>query len=227
MDCITLNLLNHLFSPSRMAPYLKGSDTAEAVLKKYHFNITLSEAMIPALHYLEICLRNRMDQLFCGIYGAAWLINNPKDLMIFPEDIKKIQKIVARVERENHREATHGDIISQMTFGFWCSFFHRKYDPVIWHRKDSILSVFPHLQRVNRKRSHIEQRIGKIKDIRNRIAHYEPIWNGKTSMIEIHTICLDLIGAISKDALLMLKTIDRFPDVARQLSLCEAEKRSF
>lgn len=124
MDSITLDILKYLFSHSRISPYLKDSNTAEEALNKYHVNIKLSEAMIPALHYLEVCLRNRLDQLFCVLYGEDWFLHLPKDLMISPEDVKKIQKIVSRIERECRRKATHGDVISQMTFGFWYSFFH-------------------------------------------------------------------------------------------------------
>ena len=213
MDNITFNNINHLFSTSRISPYFQTGDSPREVLNKYHLNIMLSEAMVPTLHYLEVCLRNRIDHLFCKLYGLNWLIQIPKNLPITVEDIKRIDKIKARIKREYKREPAHGDILSQMAFGFWCSFFHRKYDPIIWHRKNSINSVFPNLPRFNRKRSYIEKKILIIKDVRNRIAHHEPIWNMVISIEEVHRMCIEIINAISIEASSQLQMIDRFPKV--------------
>lgn len=60
MRNITFNHLKYLFSESRILPYFQEKDTPAEVLRKYHSNIIVSEAMIPTLHYLEICLRNRL-----------------------------------------------------------------------------------------------------------------------------------------------------------------------
>ena len=93
MNNITLNHLNYLFSLTRILTYAQGSGTPFDTLHKYHLNIILSEAMLPSLHYLEVCLRNRIDQLFCKIYGKNWLMQPPNCLMISPEDRKRIEKI--------------------------------------------------------------------------------------------------------------------------------------
>lgn len=217
MDNISFDLLKYLFSESRISPYLQENNSATEVLNKYQINIILSEAMLPALHYFEICLRNRLNQLFCKKYGNDWLIHPPQELTISLEDLKKIEKILNRIRRETKRNPLHDDILAQMTFGFWCSFFHRKYDPILWHQKDSFITVFPNLSRINRKRSYIEHRILQIKDIRNRIAHHEPIWNKRSLLTSVHAHCLELIEAISQDAPRMLQQIDRFPKVNQNL----------
>jgi hypothetical protein len=196
-----LNGASSIFSNARIAPYLENSGNAKHVLNRYHANIVLSEAMIPTLHYLEICLRNRIDQVISGYYTPNWLLTVPYQLMITDQDIIKINKIALKVRRENKREATHSDIVSQMTFGFWCSFFHRKYDPALWHRKNALKIIFPNLPRANRKRMYVETRMLAIKEVRNRIAHHEPIWNSKYSVITAHTMCHELIQAMSKDAI--------------------------
>lgn len=216
MDHVTFDILNSTFSKARISPYLKKGDSAEQVLAKYHANIVLSEAMIPTLHYFEICLRNHIDQVIKKYYGQNWLINIPHQLIISDQDIKKIESITSKVRRESKREPLHDDIVAQMTFGFWCSFFHRKYDPSIWHRKDALKIIFPNLPRANRKRPYIETRILTIKEIRNRIAHHEPVWNRKVSIVTAHTMCYELIQAMSKDAVEMLKTIDRFSTVYQE-----------
>ena len=213
MDHVTFDILNSTFSKARISPYFVNNASAEHVLAKYNANIVLSEAMIPTLHYFEICLRNRIDQVIKKCFTSDWLISPPHQLIISDQDIKKIEGIASKVRRENKREPLHDDIVAQMTFGFWCSFFHRKYDPAIWHRKDAVKIIFPNLPRANRKRTYIEARILAIKEIRNRIAHHEPVWNRKVSIIIAHTMCYELIQGMSKDAVEMLKTIDRFSAV--------------
>jgi hypothetical protein len=215
VERITFELLNLIFSKARISPYQAKGDSAAQVLAKYHRNILLSEAMLPTLHYLEICLRNRIDQVLKEYYSSNWLIDTPKKLMISDLDIKKILDIAEKVRRENNREPVHDDIVAQMTFGFWCSFFFRKYDPIIWQRKNAIKTVFPNLARINRTRSYIEGKIIKIKEVRNRIAHHEPVWNSEVSIINAHTICYELIQAMSNEALDTLRSIDRFPDISQ------------
>jgi hypothetical protein len=219
MKHINPSLLIDVFSRSRILPYLDSCENLQMAIEKYQANIILSEAMIPTLNYLEICLRNRVNQAIQKYYCQDWLLNIPPKLLISSQDQKKIVEIKARILRKSKRELSHDDILAQMTFGFWCSFFHRKYDPLLWHKKEAMKILFPNLARAIRRRIYIEQRILKIKEIRNRIAHQEPIWNNKLSVETVHSMCHELIGAMSTDALEMLKEIDRFPRVYKELNL--------
>jgi len=173
--------------------------------------------MLPILHYFEICLRNRIDQLFKKNYASDWLINVPSELMLSQEDLRKIEKVILRLRRETNKEPTHDGIVPNMTFGFWRSFFNKKYDTVIWHRKNSITSVFPNLQHNHRRRFYIEHKLLNIKELRNRIAHHEPIWNQRNLVYLGYDACKELIHAISAEALVMLKAIDRFSLIEKNL----------
>ena len=75
LNNIDIEYLIELFSKSRIDPYLNPGDKAETLLAKYHSNIILSEAMTPTLNYLEICLRNRIDNVIQKYFGTNWLIN--------------------------------------------------------------------------------------------------------------------------------------------------------
>lgn len=207
---LTFTLLNSLFSKPRINSYLAENDTAERVLEKYHLNLTLSEAMMPSLHYLEILLRNRLDAIIGYYYGENWLIQPSPFLMISLKDTQKIEIITDKLSREGKRTG-HDAILAQMTFGFWCSFFHKKYDPVIWHRRQALKTIFPSLPRHQRTRKYLEQKILKIKLLRNRIAHHEPVWKYKVSTNEAHALCCELVHAMSPEGLALLTKIDRFP----------------
>jgi hypothetical protein len=69
---LTFEHLNAIFSKARISPYFQEGDDAHGALAKYNANITLSEAMIPTLHYFEICLRNRIDQIIKKYYTENW-----------------------------------------------------------------------------------------------------------------------------------------------------------
>jgi hypothetical protein len=205
-----INTLEDLFTKARIDSYR--GDAAQTILDKYHLNIQLSEAMLPALSYLEVCLRNRLDQTIKIFFGSDWLIT-PHARLISLKDQTKIKEIYTRIKREKHTNPGHDDILAQMTFGFWCTFFHKKYDPLIWHKKNALRNVFPNLARNNRKRSYVEQRILLVKELRNRIAHHEPILSKPIKILQSYQITIELLQAISLEAYNMLKTIDRFAEV--------------
>ena len=145
MNNIKLEFIEELFSKSRMMPYYRSGDTAQILLNKYHINILLSEAMIPTLSYLEICLRNRIDKVIQKYYGANWLLEGVSNLLISERDQSKIKEISLKLAKERKRAPSHDDVMAQMTFGFWCSFFHKKYDPALWHKKEGLKLLFPNL----------------------------------------------------------------------------------
>lgn len=191
----------------RLEYYLinRHGEEANNVLDRYHNNMALSEAMFPTLHYLEICLRNRIDNILKEYFSPRGITESSNKLQLSEQDIKKIEDIKSKIKRENKREPIHDDIVAQMTFGFWCSLFHRRLDPIIWQHKQALKMVFPNIARINRKRSYIEPKLLIIKGIRNRIAHHEPVWNTKATIIDAHEVCHELIQAMSLEAYNLLK----------------------
>jgi len=73
----------------------------------------------------------------------------------------------------DQRQERSGRVVAGLTFHFWVSLHENKYRDSIWT---------PHLHKVwpkgeNLKRVHKD--LLKIRDLRNRIAHHEPIFNDK------------------------------------------------
>lgn len=225
MEHLSVEFLVSLFSKPRISKFLDETDSPHHLLNKYHRNIILSEAMIPVLHYLEILLRNQIDKVLRKHFGEEWLLSLPLKLMISYKDIKKISEIINKIKRENRSACLHDNILSQMTFGFWCSFFNKKYDPILWHRKDSFKTAFPYLPKSKRRRVFIERKLLNIKIIRNRIAHHEPVWNHEVSIDEVHKNCCEIIKFISPEALSLLSTIDRFPYVLEKTIDLDSNER--
>ena len=47
----------------------------------------------------------------------------------------------------------------------------------LWRQNNIMAKAFPNLPRKDRKRKTVSKKINKIRNIRNRIYHYEPIWH--------------------------------------------------
>jgi hypothetical protein len=202
--------LEEVFSKKRLSSYSQNKEFS--VLEKYHANILLGNALVPSLHYLEIILRNRLDQSLKLLYHANWLLDPPKELCLGKKNLEKLKEIALKFEKKKKRKPTNDDVVAQLSFGFWCSFFRKKYDPILWQRKGFIKSVFPNLERYKRKRKLIESKMLQIKEIRNRIAHYEPVWN-QNNVVPCYKACRNLIYCMSTEGSRCLTKIDHFLEV--------------
>jgi hypothetical protein len=209
------NPLLEVFPETRIASYRKADEVFEQIFARYQWNIRLAEAMLPALHYLEICLRNRLNGLIESHYGCDWLIRRPK-ILLSEEQNRILDEMHDRHVREKRREPVHDDLVARMSFGFWSAYFHKRFDPILWHRKRALESVFPHWPPAHQFRSYVQPKLTAIKDMRNRIAHYEPVWNTKPDLFTIHQTCLNLIAGMSPEAAEKLKEIDRLPIVWKE-----------
>jgi hypothetical protein len=68
---------------------------------------------------------------------------------------------------------TPGKVVAELTFGFWVRLTSAKYEKTIWVKH--VYKSFPGLHKPNRPV--VFDRIDKIRDLRNRVAHHERIIN--------------------------------------------------
>lgn len=205
-----LQSLIEVFSEARLCAYKRPGENNEQSFTRYQNNIRISESLLPVLHYIEIILRNRLNKAIKEIYGEEWLIELPKSIRMDDGNLAKLNATKRHYQIIKQCLPTHDDLVALMTFGFWANLFHKRYDSVLWQRKYFTVTVFPHLERDKRSRHLIKPKLQIIKDLRNRIAHHEPIWNWNPSVVVVHKLCLELVGAMSQEALVRLKEVDRF-----------------
>ncbi len=153
-------------SPNRFNSYVvqaKG-DRNKAILL-YERNTELSEALFGVIQGLEITLRNSIhrtlqrDTGFDGWYDHIHLEKSESDALRFAKDI--VQK--------HHRPVTAPRVIAQLSFGFWVRLTAGSYEKTLW---------VPYLHKVfppKMSRSFLNNRLLKIKELRNGIAHHERI----------------------------------------------------
>nr|MDR9900949.1 Abi family protein [Aetokthonos hydrillicola Thurmond2011] len=176
-------MLIELLSPERLNSYGLGTAPESLVIKRYEWNIALSESLYPALSLLEIGLRNRMDAALINVYGSQWLNGNCPCWIRTPSMIRQglpnpEQDAIARAKQKllsENGQWHHAKLIAELNFGFWTNLFKTYYHPVIWQQKQKPLKdVFREFPKISAKQAY--NLLSTIRVLRNRIAHHEAIW---------------------------------------------------
>ena len=194
-------------SSNRLEPYLRHSAqrNMDMALATYLWNSALCESLYPSLHGIEVSLRNSIHEAASSKFGnefwfKGYLIGREK------ATIEKIDEDFSR----RRIEATPGKYISECNFGFWVSLFKSEYETTLW--RVLARDVFPYAPRHLSTRGIIRRRLDGIRRLRNRVFHFEPIWN-LPGLEQQHGIILETIGWISPALREMTLLVDRFPQV--------------
>lgn len=199
-----------ILSAERFQRYLDwAKNDRNTAVELYTLNCRCSEALYLPLHMLEITLRNRIHAVATTLnVGEANLIwfDRPEFQRGFKQ---KAQLVKARHDLvRNRKTADAGRVISALTFGYWTAFFGSEYE-VHWQQG---------LHRITRpgydkglRRKDLSEPFFKLRKLRNRIAHYEPIihWD----LIKHHGEIIRLTGYLAPAAAEWVAMHSRFPAV--------------
>lgn len=190
--------LQNALSTERLARYNNwaGGNNQEA-LELYALNVSISEAFYTSLHILEITLRNSIHDAMTAQYGAGWFQNAA--VISVPYHQRKVQDAINKFQGQ----PTDGQVVAELTFGFWTGLFGRN-QFMLWGR--CLHNIFDAGYPVKRKQ--IAIRLDKIRHLRNRIAHHEPII--QNDLIALHQDIRELIGWLSTEALVWCDARCRF-----------------
>lgn len=197
---ISKDRLNGYF---RMVKKEKGScDLFEAYLH-YCWNIQVSECFFTPLQSLEVALRNSIQNNANKHFQNPMWFENPKILKERErENIKKAKESL----RKQKKHIDPGRIVAELNLGFWTSLFYSSYENTLW--RPLIKKTFPGMHPTIRKRKTLSKRLNGIRQFRNRIFHYEPIWY--YNLEKRHTEIIETIGWIEPVMVEFLKPVDRF-----------------
>jgi len=211
-----LSALRASTSPERFREYSRTASSDAEAVGRYVWNARLSEALYPALMHLEIALRNNMHMAISGRFpNGPW--NNVPCWMdctvpiLEPDEAKEVRKAKWRL-KDKGKPCEVGRMVAELNFGFWSSLLDRRYERsnTLWPHL--LRDVFPHAPKTQRKRKVFSARINRIRVLRNRVFHYEPIWHWK-DLAEHHEDLLEAISWLSTDLFILTKTVDRFDEV--------------
>ena len=182
--------IEEIFSKKRMEKYLNAcnGDTRRA-MTLYRYNLRLSQEMFTLISCFEVSLRNKIDKQLTFRFGDEWLRKCILPEGIFYKDIRadRTKKIITNAynELQNNGKYSHSNLLSAMEFGVWkylFSNFHYRLTGRV------LLKIFPNKPRssstVQYDNNYIFHELNYINNIRNRIAHHEPICFGKNESID-------------------------------------------
>jgi hypothetical protein len=146
------------------------------MIVNYLWNTALSEALYPSLQGLEVTLRKSLHGALSRRYGTPAWYDYPECLELL-EQQKIIEAKIEIPNRKGRTGITLGRVVAQLSFGFWPRLLNNPYEPHLWSpdRYAMIRAVFPNIARYMRSRGTIFKRYDGMRQLRNRVLHFEPI----------------------------------------------------
>lgn len=177
-------LTDHL-SVERFNTYLAECNNVPLdALKRYEWNTRLSESFYSPLQGLEIAIRNAIHEVLTNDISADWYDHI---------NLQRVQQSqLSKAKDDLNRENKPHDpdrVVAALSFGFWTGILARNYNS-LWMQ--NIHKAFPGCQR-----RQIQQSLDRLRKLRNRIAHHEPIL--KRNLQADHVLILNIIGYVNAD----------------------------
>ena len=193
-------MLNSI-STARFAPYQREAQAYGT----YAWNIALCESFYPALHSLEISLRNGINEAAIAVFGGQdWLTQQ----VLMPQEEKSIQNATANLRRQG-KSLTPNNYVGGLNFGFWVSLFNDRYHQGKW--PGLLASVFPNMPNRQRSLKNLGRRLEEVRTLRNRVFHHEPVWH-YSDLQRQHGLIIETIGWINSAMRRFVEMLDRFPE---------------
>jgi hypothetical protein len=211
----SLGDLAHPISSERLGRYRRqSSETSEIeAIANYFWNINLSEALYPSLHALEISLRNSIHTAACSVYRSEFWFDTPELLIRWqPTEIQRAREHLARMNKPQNP----GRIIAELRLGFWTTLLSGPYERRLWKPNgfEMLRLSFPYMPPRFRTRKRVYDRFNKLRQLRNRVFHFEPIFDSPT-LVHDHNAIVEAINWISPKLAEVVTVQDRFMDVHR------------
>lgn len=174
----------------------------------YAWNMALSESLYPVLQALEVTLRNAIYDAACDNFKQDDWFDDPA-IINHRNDVTALNKAKQILQRQ-HKPLEPGRIIAELNFGFWTSLLDSRYEQVLWPRL--IKKTFPYMPKRIRTRKFLSKRFYKIRRLRNRIFHHEPIWYWQ-DLQQQHQDMLEALRWIEPAMKELVVTVDRFDNI--------------
>jgi hypothetical protein len=186
-----------------------GDDLETAV--NYPWNVALAEALFCSLNAVEIALHNALHNTLAQHFGTpAWYDRRG---LLEPTQQANIVAVKQRIAGYGN-PVTPDRVISELTFGFWVVILSRNHDARLWRGQHSapLKRAFLRIPKRMRQRQTIHQQYNEIRELRNRVFHYEPIFDDPRLPTRYSEIKRGLYW-LNPRMVDLLNWYDRFPNV--------------
>lgn len=205
-DPLAAPQLPHLLSAARLSTYINArhSDTASAI-RLYAWNIEVSAALWGGFSLLEVCLRNAMHYQLAVLASRDDWWNAPT-ITLHHEQADAVTKAITFVASAKGPTYSADDVVAELTLGFWTALLANRYHQRLW--APAIIHAFPHW---HARRGPLQQRLERLRRLRNRVAHHEPIFT--RNLVRDHEDTLSVLAAIDPAARDWVVAESRLPTV--------------
>lgn len=177
-----------LYSNSRVSKYYRATNrNKNKAVMLYFANLKIAQAFHPLLSSFEVILRNQLHYALARHFSDGnWIINQKSGFMVDPsltyinkrskkkvvndyilKEVKKAEKKIT----DRGVIVTTGRVIAEQTLGFWNSFYETHHYALLSGVPCRIFKKLPS----GYGRKEINEIILRIRELRNRINHNEPI----------------------------------------------------
>lgn len=167
-----------IMSKQRMSRYVSAvSGNTQKSMTLYRKNLRLSQEMFTIISVFEVALRNAINSHYSELYGQEWLkLFVSKGGIFDKEQTIRTKKLISEAKHKLNRNYSHSKLVAELDFGLWRYLFAK---PQFRAGGQSLLDIFPSKAKssatIQYNHSYIFNELAKLNQIRNRIAHHEPI----------------------------------------------------
>lgn len=168
----------NILSVARLNRYLIACNgQTKKAMTLYRFNLRLSQALFTTIGNFEISLRNSIDNKLTAILGNNWLIESVASGGIISNERCRLTEIrLNEALTKLGSRYSHNKLVAELSFGFWRYLFASHQFNATGRTLLSIFPARPHssaMMHFNRR--FIFNQLAQINNLRNRIAHHEPV----------------------------------------------------
>lgn len=187
------------------APYLAAQGGVQAQgLRLYTWNVEASAALLGAYAALEVGLRNAMhDQLSTSFGRPDWW----QAAALSANDLDQVDEAAAYLDRRKGPGTWGpGHVVAELKTSFWEGLLVNRFHAALWNQH--LEHAFPNY---SGRRSDLRSRIERLRLLRNRATHHEPIF-ARDLNIDHQYMC-ELASFVAADLRLWIASHSRLPGV--------------
>ena len=206
-----LHDLREAASDVRLQSYKQSDRDDIDTVVAYLWNLRLSETLYPILAIFEVALRNAIHNAMTSRFSTEnWF---DQEGLLEDRDQEEIADARFRLER-NDTDVNANEIVSHLSLGFWVALLQRQYSDQFWDPDGGALleAVFPYAPENKLDREDLWQVCNRARVLRNRVAHYRPVFN-QEHLEQDHARIVTVVGWMSRAMHDLVVLTDRFDDV--------------
>ena len=162
-------IINNM-NEERLSAYQHATQTDVEALALYELNARLANCLHEVIGGLEVVLRNTVSEAIKDHFKRKdWYRARTFTSLLTPEKRRNLLEVRKRLTAKQ-QTVKSGRVVAGLTLHFWVAMHEKKYRDTIW--TPFLRTIWPD----NTDIKEVHKDLLKICDLRNRIAHYEPIF---------------------------------------------------